>query len=110
MLKKKKHFTPKHIINPRDVKLHSCIKNLNNCDNYNNYDNYYHNYFLSERNVACQGPRVLETTEELKRKVLKLVEDNLSFEGMLREVSLPKVVGSYRMSKISAFLHSLGAN
>lgn len=46
-------------------------------------------YFLSERNLAFQGPRVLETTEELRRKVLKLVEDNLSFEGMLREVSLP---------------------
>lgn len=97
---KKKHFTPKHVINPRDIKLHSCIQNLN-----------YHNYFLSERNVASQGPRVLETTEELKRKVLKLVEDNLSFEGMLREVSLiPKVVGSYKMSKLSAFLHSPGAN
>ena len=66
--------------------------------------------FFSERNVASQGPRVLETTEELKRKVLKLIEDNLSFEGILREVSLPNVVGSYRMSKISAFLHSLGAN
>ncbi|XP_074616558.1 Fanconi anemia group A protein-like isoform X3 [Acropora palmata] len=71
---------------------------------------------LLERNVASQGPRVLETTEELKRKVLKLVEDNLSFEGMLRESedtytvqygSLQKVQNLDEFSTLSSSVESI---
>lgn len=40
---------------------------------------------LLERTRASQGPRVCETVEEVKHRVLKLVENNLSFEGILEE-------------------------